>query len=138
MAKPDLILKIRTLDTLDKLILALTEFRDTAIRSGGFRSYFLRGDAADSPCVELDVNLTPQAFVCKDGNPPKIGRGRYLDAAVEGARSEALAPAPRELQPELEPPVAKPRAKVVVRVAPKPASPVVVRKPTSGSKLLEL
>lgn len=76
---------IKRMETLDRVILKLREFRDTAIRVGGTRLFELKGDNETEPVVHVVVNLTMQAMGLK-GKVPSLRHGAVFDAAVSSKR----------------------------------------------------
>jgi len=66
------------LETLDRLILKLKEFRDTAVRCGGDRFIQLEGDRPDDPRAMICVNFTAQALVL-EGKVPNLYSGAIYD-----------------------------------------------------------
>lgn len=75
---------INTMETIDRIILRLQEYRSTALHSGGERYLELKGDD-DGPPIGIRLNLSAQAFALK-GKVPKVGRGTSADAARKSGR----------------------------------------------------
>lgn len=74
---------IRRVETIDRLIMKLKEFRDTAIRCGGTRGFEIKGDGAVSLACWLEVDLTAQAVLLKGKCPPLGSTDRIDD--ISGA-----------------------------------------------------
>jgi hypothetical protein len=78
-------IEIRRLETLDRIIMKLKEYRITSIRSGGTRTIELMGDKGEQKLfVNLDV--TPQAIML-DGRIPSLSHGATYDN-ITGKRGE--------------------------------------------------
>lgn len=72
---------VKKLETIDKIIVDLKEFRDTAIRCGGFRvAMFTGDDELNDPTggLRIHMDLTTQALGYK-GRSPKLLEGTALD-----------------------------------------------------------
>lgn len=80
------VLVIRRLETIDRMILGMKEFRDTAIRCGGTRFFNIKGDGIDldEPNMGLSINITPQAMAL-DGKIPSLYDGAVYDG-ISGKR----------------------------------------------------
>ena len=77
----------KRLESLDRTILKLKEFRDVAIRAGGTRLFEMKGDNDSEPSVSVVVNFTMQAMGLK-GKTPSLYQGAVFDAATEGGREK--------------------------------------------------
>lgn len=77
------IIHVKSLETLDRIIMKLHEFRDTAIRSGGTRYYSFKGDNPKDPEMAIEIDITSQAIVLK-GKPPPMEHSGLIDDAVSG------------------------------------------------------
>jgi len=80
-AKPTI--RIGRLETLDKIILKLKEYRDTALRSGGYRVMTFTGDDPEKdPSMRIEMDLTSQALGLK-GKIPSLAEGVVLDRVAD-------------------------------------------------------
>lgn len=80
-AKPTII--IERLETLDRIILKLKEYRDTALRSGGLRVMTFTGDDPDKdPSMRIQMDLTTQALAL-EGRVPSLFDGTILDRVAD-------------------------------------------------------
>jgi len=84
-AKPTIY--INQLETIDKILLKLREYRDTAIRSGGRRTLILEGDESESSQspeggMRIQLDLSVQAAALK-GRVPSLMDGVILDKVAE-------------------------------------------------------
>lgn len=80
-AKPTIM--IYHLETLDRIILKLKEYRDTAIRSGGLRTVMFTGDDPEkNPSMRIQMDLTTQAHALK-GRVPSLTDGVIFDRVAE-------------------------------------------------------
>ncbi len=85
-AKPTI--TIHRLQALDDIILKLKEYRDTSIRSGGFRVMVFTGDGPNDPSMRIQMDLTTQALGLK-GKVPKLSEGVVLDKVAEDNSKKA-------------------------------------------------
>jgi len=77
-AKPTI--RINRLETLDKIILKLKEYRDVALRSGGTRTMMFTGDFPETdPSMRIQMDLTKQALGLKGKAVPSLINGVMLD-----------------------------------------------------------
>jgi len=63
------VVEFRKSGSIDRLIFRLKEFRDTALRYGGFRALTLEGDIPGGPVVTLQTNLTDESAKLKGRVP---------------------------------------------------------------------
>jgi len=76
-AKPTI--TIHRLETLDRILIKLKEYRDTALRSGGFRVMTFTGDDSEKdPSMRIEMDLTTQAAALQ-GRVPALIDGVILD-----------------------------------------------------------
>lgn len=94
---------IRRLETIDRIILRLKEYRDMAIRSGGFRIMTFTGDnekTDPSGGMRIQMDLTSQAMGLK-GKVPSLYNGTILDSVAEDSSKKAKGRGrPLELEPD--------------------------------------
>ena len=76
---------IRKMETIDKILIQLKEYRDTAIRCGGRRVFMFTGDDPDndpSGEMRIDLDLTPQS-IALEGRVPSLHQGVMLDNVAD-------------------------------------------------------
>lgn len=78
------ILHIDRLETIDRIILGLREYRETAIRAGGTRHFEINGDREGESIIHLTIDLTQQAAALEGRRPPSLTEGALLDNARSG------------------------------------------------------
>lgn len=74
-------IRINRLETVDRLLMKLREYRDTGMRCGGERILEIKGDD-DTPPVTLFLNLSAQSFALK-GKVPALDRGALYDVTLD-------------------------------------------------------
>ena len=88
---------LRRLESIDNILIRLREFRDTAIRSGGFRCIIMNGDDEKndpSGGLRIQIDLTSQALGL-NGRVPRLLEGGALDDIGDGKKSKKGHSAPR-------------------------------------------
>lgn len=78
---------INRLATVDALIMKIKEFRDTAIRCGGTRTFEIKGDRPGEIPLLLQMNVSVQAFAL-EGKVPSLGRAGAFDGLETRKRGE--------------------------------------------------
>jgi hypothetical protein len=79
-AKPTIY--INTIETIDKLLIGLRDYRDTAIKSGGRYTYMFTGDNPNDPSMRIVLDLSTQAKAL-DGRVPSLFTGVLLDQVTD-------------------------------------------------------
>lgn len=99
---------INRLETIDRIITQLRDFRDTAIVSGGTRTFTAHGDSGDQK-INIRINVTAQA-IALEGKPPSLVTGSLADAVLRtrsqnrrGAHDADPDNRPRRLTPTADP-----------------------------------
>lgn len=82
-------IKINKLETLDKIIMQLKEFRAAAMYSGGRRHIRIEGDEEDATRLGIQLDVTSQAIVNK-GKAPRLNEGGTLDRTKIKKTQEAV------------------------------------------------
>jgi len=86
-AKPTIM--IRQLETLDRIILRLKEYRDTSIKCGGLRIMTFTGDTPEKdPSMRIEIDLTTQALGYK-GRAPSLFAGAVLDRVAKDSSKKS-------------------------------------------------
>lgn len=80
---------IRRLESLDRMLLTLQEFRTISCRAGGQRYISIRGDRPKDPEIVIDLNLTPVAIALDGRKPPNMYEGAMYDG-ITGKRGEKV------------------------------------------------
>ena len=75
-------IKINTIETIDKILLGLRDYRDTAIKSGGYYTFMFTGDDVNDPSMRITLDLSKQAHGLK-GRVPSLYTGAALDFATD-------------------------------------------------------
>jgi len=74
------VIRISQLSTIDKIIIDLKAYRDTALRCGGRRTMAMEGDYADTePSMRIELDLSSQAATLKGSRVPPVGEGLLFD-----------------------------------------------------------
>lgn len=71
----------RRIESIDRVLMKIREFRDTAIRCGGRRLLELTGDDPKQPTIYLTIDVSTQAFGLK-GRVPGLKEGAVFDRVI--------------------------------------------------------
>jgi len=74
--------RINSIETIDKILLGLRDYRDTAIKSGGLYTFMFTGDCDDDPNMRITLDLSKQAHGLQ-GRVPSLYTGAALDFATD-------------------------------------------------------
>jgi hypothetical protein len=83
---------INKLETLDRMILTLKDYRDTAIKCGGQRVLILENDDHDNNPeggMRIHIDLSKQAMGFKGKRTPTLYEGAMLDGVAENNKKGA-------------------------------------------------
>lgn len=81
-------IRVTRVETIDRMIMKMREFRDVAIRSGGTRILTLTGDHPQDIPIHIAINVTAQAMLMQ-GKPPALDKGGMYDG-IKGKRGEKV------------------------------------------------
>jgi len=73
---------ITSMETIDKILIGLKEYRDTALSSGGLYTYMFTGDKENDPSMRIILDLSKQARALQ-GRVPSLYTGSLLDVASD-------------------------------------------------------
>ena len=79
-SKPNV--RINSIETIDKILLGLRDYRDTAIKSGGLYTFMFTGDYEGDPNMRITLDLGKQAKGLQ-GRVPSLYTGAALDFATD-------------------------------------------------------
>jgi hypothetical protein len=73
-----------TIESIDRLLIELKDYRDTAIKTGGLYTYIFTGDKAGDPTMGIELRFCRQAKALQ-GNVPSLYTGAMLDHSADMA-----------------------------------------------------
>ena len=76
------VISINSIETVDKILLGLKDYRDTALTSGGLYTYMFTGDKEGDPNMRIVLDLSKQAKSLQ-GRVPSLYTGSMLDVASD-------------------------------------------------------
>ena len=76
------VITITSMETIDKILLGLRNYRDTALGSGGLYTYMFTGDKENDPSMRIVLNLAQQAKALQ-GRVPSLYTGSLLDVSSD-------------------------------------------------------
>lgn len=76
------VIHINSIETIDRILIELKDYRDTAIRSGGLYTYMFSGDKEGDPSMRIVLDLSVQAKGL-EGRVPSLYTGAILDQSTQ-------------------------------------------------------